>query len=314
MASAAAVTPYHPAVSLLPQPLDGPYLSMGRGAPRTSVPAYYCPNRCLQHGLRRYMQRAGSLGALDRAPRLLWHINCLELWAVHLALWQFRPLLLGKHVLVRTDNTVLLHINRLGGIRSHCMSQLARHLLLWSHTQFKSLRAAHIPGQLNRAADALSRQLTFPGEWRLHPETIRLIWSRFGQAQVDLFASPESSHCQLYFSLTEGPLGTDALAHSWPLALHKYAFPPVSLLAQTLCKFREDEEQVLLVAPHWPTRTWFLELICLAIAPPWRIPLRKDLLSQGLGTIRHPRPDLWNLHVWLLDGTWQTWVVYHWRW
>ncbi len=128
----------------------------------------------------------------------------------------------------------------------------------------------------------------------------------FGEAQVDLFASPESSHCQLYFSLTEGPLGTDALAHNWPRAFHKYAFPPVSLLAQTLCKLREDEEHVPLVAPHWPTRTWFPELISLATAPPWRIPLRKDLLSQGLGTIWHPRPDLWNLHVWLLDGTRQT--------
>ncbi len=30
--------------------------------------------------------------------------------------------------------------------------------------------------------------------------------------------------------------------------------PPVSLLAQTLCKIREDEEQVLLVAPYWPNR------------------------------------------------------------
>ncbi len=36
--------------------------------------------------------------------------------------------------------------------------------------------------------------------------------------------------------------------------------------------------------------------------------------SQGLGTIWHPRPDLWNLHVWLLDGTQQIWVVYHRRW
>ncbi len=248
-----------------------------------------------------------AASGLWTGPRLLWHINCLELWAVHLALRQFRPLLLGKHVLVRTDNTAAVsYINRLGGIRSHRMSQLARHLLLWSHMQFKSLRAVHIPGQLNRAADALSRQLTFPGEWRLHPETIRLIWSRFGEAQVDLLASPKSSHCQLYFSLTEGPLGTDALAHSWPRALRKYAFPPVSLLAQTLCKLREDEEQVLLVAPHWPTRTWFPELISLVTVPPWLIPLRKDLLSQGLGTIWHPRPDLWNLHVWLLDGTRQT--------
>ncbi len=42
-------------------------------APRTSVPAYCCHNRCLQHGLGRYMQRAGSLGALDRAPTALAH-------------------------------------------------------------------------------------------------------------------------------------------------------------------------------------------------------------------------------------------------
>ncbi len=96
--------------------------------------------------------------------------------------------------------------------------------------------------------------------------------------------------------------------------LRKYAFPPVNLLAQTLCKLRENEEQVLLVAPHWPTQTWFPELISLATTPPWRIPLRKDLLSQGLGTIWHPRPDLWNLHVWLLHGTRQTWAVYHWQW
>ncbi len=118
-------------------------------------------------------------------PRLLLHINCLELWAVHLALRQFRPLLLGKHVLVRTDNTAAVsYINRLGGIRSHHMSQVARHLLLWSHTQFKSLRAVHIPGKLNHAADALSRQITFPREWRLHPEKIWLICSRFGRSSV----------------------------------------------------------------------------------------------------------------------------------
>ncbi|KAL0173211.1 hypothetical protein M9458_033522, partial [Cirrhinus mrigala] len=58
---------------------------------------------------------------------------------------------------------------------------------------------------------------------------------------VDLFASLESSHCQLFYSLTESPLGRDALAHSWPQGL-------LNLLAQT-------EEQVLLVAPYWPTQT-----------------------------------------------------------
>ncbi|KAI2659096.1 ORF V: Enzymatic polyprotein [Labeo rohita] len=241
-------------------------------------------------------------------PRLQWHINCLELLAVLLALRRFRPTLRHKHVLVRTDSTATVaYINRQGGLRSRRMSQLARHLLLWSQTWLKSLRAVHIPGELNRAADQLSRQSTHPGEWRLHPETVQLIWSHFGEAQIDLFASPESSHCQRFYSLNEAPnsLGRDALAHSWPPG-PKYAFPPVSLLAQTLCKIREDEEQVLLVAPYWPTRTWFPELISLAAAPPWKIPLRRDLLSQGMGTIWHPRPDLWNLHVWFLDGTRQT--------
>ncbi len=124
---------HHPVVSTLPQPLDGPCLSTGRGGPRTSVPAYCCHNRCLQHGLGRYMQRADSLGALDRS-RLLWHINCLELWAVHLSLRQFRPLLFGKHVLVRTDNTAAVsYINRLGGIRSpgHPLCPLGTSLSSW---------------------------------------------------------------------------------------------------------------------------------------------------------------------------------------
>ncbi len=203
-----------------------------------------------------------------------------------------------------TDNTATVaYINHQGGLRSRCMSQLARHLLLWSQKHLRSLCAVHVPGELNRAADELSRQHALPGEWRLHPEVLQLIWRRFGDAQVDLFASPDTSHCQLFFSLSEGTLGTDALACSWPRGLRKYAFPPVSLLAQTLCKVREDEEQVLLVAPYWPNRTWFPELMLLATAPPWQIPLRRDLLSQRGGTLWHPRPDLWNLHVWSLDGT-----------
>lgn len=38
--------------------------------------------------------------------------------------------------------------------------------------------------------------------------------------------------------------------------------------------------------------------------PPWQIPLRKGLFSHGKGTIWHPRPDLWNLHVgpWTRQG------------
>ncbi len=50
---------------------------------------------------------------------LSWHINCLELRAVFLALINFLPLLRRCHVIVRTDNmAVVFHINRQGGSRS----------------------------------------------------------------------------------------------------------------------------------------------------------------------------------------------------
>ncbi|KAL0173812.1 hypothetical protein M9458_029780, partial [Cirrhinus mrigala] len=50
--------------------------------------------------------------------QLTWHINCLEMLAVFLALKHFLPDLRDCHVLVRTDNTsVVSYINHQGGLR-----------------------------------------------------------------------------------------------------------------------------------------------------------------------------------------------------
>ncbi|KAE8299768.1 hypothetical protein D5F01_LYC02185 [Larimichthys crocea] len=64
----------------------------------------------------------------------------------------------------------------------------------------------------------LSRQKPPPGEWRLDPEVVQMVWERFGRADVDLFASVVLTHCPLWFFLSEPTslLGQDALAHSWP--------------------------------------------------------------------------------------------------
>ncbi len=145
---------------------------------------------------------------------LFWHINCLELRAVFLALKYFLPVLGEHHVIVRTDNmAVVSHINRQGGSRSRTLDRLARHLLLWSQDKFLSLRAVHVPGVLNLAADFLSRQKLKPGEWMLNRQTVSQIWDLFGKAEVDLFASQESSQCPLWFSLSfPTTLGIDAFA------------------------------------------------------------------------------------------------------
>lgn len=128
-------------------------------------------------------------------PQLHWHINCLELLAVRLDLSRLRQRIRGRDVLVCTDNTATVaYINRQGGLR---MSQLASHLLLWSQMHLRSLCAIHFPGVFNQAADKLSRA-ALAGEWRLIPVAVQMIWSQFGVALVDLFASPETTHCQWF--------------------------------------------------------------------------------------------------------------------
>ncbi len=191
---------------------------------------------------------------------LFWHINCLELRAVFLALKYFLPVLGGYHIIVRMDNmAVVSHINRQGGSRLRTLDRLARHLLLWSQDKFLYLRAVHVPGVLNLAADFLLRQKLKPGEWMLNRQTVSQIWDLFGKAEVDLFASQESSQCPLWFSLNfPTTLGIDAFAHPWP-NVSLYAFPPIKLIPAVLCRVKVSSARLLLIAPFWPSQTWFSE-------------------------------------------------------
>ena len=92
-----------------------------------------------------------------RSARGLWapamkkfHINYLELMAIYLALKQFEPLLLGCHVLIKTDNTAALYyLNKQGGLSSRTLDQLAREITLWCLPRLRSIRASHVPGLLS---------------------------------------------------------------------------------------------------------------------------------------------------------------------
>ncbi len=289
----------------LPQDLQAVVRSLvpsGRSAPGAGIQTCCGIHRCLDHRLGSHVQRARSIRGLDGSPTAL---------AYQL------PRVASSTPCPEPSQRAPSAQGRSGPYGQHCdrcVYQPARRFALPSHVATRppppplESEASEVPschphprsvqsGSRRAVSSSTSRRVETPSQ------AVQLIWGRFGAAQVDLFASPETTHCQEFYSLTEATFGTDALAHSWPWGLHKYAFPPVSLLAQTLCKIREDEEQVLLVAPYWPNRTWFPELMLLATAPPWPIPLRKDLLSQRRGTLWHPRPDLWKLHVWSLDGT-----------
>ena len=54
----------------------------------------------------------------------------------------------------------------------------------------------HSRGYLNRTADLISRGGP-SHEWKLNPSIVQKLWSRFGKAEVDLFASRENTQCAL---------------------------------------------------------------------------------------------------------------------
>ncbi len=56
---------------------------------------------------------------------------------------------------------------------------------------------------------------------------------------------------------------------------------PIALLPGVLARVRRDEVSLLLVAPFWPGRVRFSDLISLLDGSPSEIPVRRDLLSQA---------------------------------
>ncbi len=183
-------SPYQGVAQLLSTPfiMAGPRFSSERGKNRCDSPSPYGHDGRINDGLGSGLRRQTGERGVDRRVPLLAHKlpgtqGCLPGFDV------FLPVLRGHHIIVRTDNmAVVSHINRQGGSRSRTLDRIARRLLLWSQYEFLSLRAVHIPGILNLAADFLSRQKLKPGEWMLNRQTVSQIWDLFGEAEVDLFA------------------------------------------------------------------------------------------------------------------------------
>ncbi len=88
------------------------------------------------------------------------------------------------------------------------------------------------------------------------------------------------------------------------------AFPPIKLIPAVLCRVKVSSARLLLIAPFWPSQIWFSELTPLLYRSPWKIPIRRDLLSQLQSRIWHPQPELWKLWVWPIQGQGLWWMFY----
>ena len=120
---------------------------------------------------------------------------------------------------------------------------------------------------------------------------------------IDLFATRLNHRLPLYVSPIpdQKALSIDALSMNWN-HIHAYAFPPFHLIPALINKIQVSQCKIVLIAPFWPSRSWFQELLGLLVSPPITLPVIPNLLEQLQGRFRHQIIDMLQLHVWDLSA------------
>ena len=237
-------------------------------------------------------------GLWDQSEALL-PVIARELLAVRHGLLHFQSFLLGTTVAVFCDNVTAVAYLRKDGAPGLLLSTPLRRRSSVGRNLFRF----DWPHSLFRGSAMFSRTLSSvlpSSEWSLNMDVFRSL-TRQWPVMIDLFATSDNHRCSIYFSPYRGPLlaGTDALLQSWD-GLLAYAFPPWSILPQVLAKLRVSYRT--LIAPYWPQRPWFVDLLQLLVAPPVTLSARPDLLFKPRSHQRYPGLHRLALHAWRLSS------------
>ena len=183
-------------------------------------------------------------------------------------------------------------IHQQDGRHSHSqvLSNLALDLWDWCIHHHMEVSAQHLPGHLNVRADRESRLLLDSSDWKLDPAVFQLILQRWGPLEIDLFASRLTYQLKQFVSWRPDPLAihSDAFSMSWH-NIQGSAFPPFALIGRCLQQIvRQNVEQLILVAPVWPSQPWYPLLLQLCIDHPLLFPMSPTLLTRDNQS--HPFP------------------------
>lgn len=186
------------------------------------------------------------------------HINYLELKAAFLALQYFTKSVQNTEILFRIDNrTAIACINKMGSVQYTHLHSIARQF--WEVCEARNLWvfASYISSKEN-IADQVSRRYSDKTELELSSEAFNTIKSKFGEPNIDLFASALNKKCQRYVSWRRDSdaFAVDAFTINWR-KFYFYAFPNFSLILRCLQKIKNDQAVGIIVVPLWPAQAWF---------------------------------------------------------
>ena len=246
----------------------------------------------------------GSLSASGRWSKSesKYHINYLELLASFHALQCFVSNSRSIHVRLALDNSAAVaYINNMGGVRSPLLDSLSRSIWEWCKLRVFSFLLSTFQGRL------IIRLIPYPGksplilEWSLNDEVFHEVISQTFIPEIDLFASRLNAKTAkfIFWHPQPGAVAVDAFSLSWG-NMNCYAFPPFSLLPRVLAKIRHDKAVVLLIAPVWPTQSWYPLLLQLSTVQPILLPRLDSILSPPHNPDQHPLRHKLDLAAWTL--------------
>ena len=218
-----------------------------------------------------------------------------EALAVQRALDAFEQILRGRHVLWRVDNAsvgfALLNLTS----RNASLRQLV--VAIWEQMQRLNIRAVirWISSEDNAEADDLSRR-TDRDDWKLNPNVFRSICNRFGEPEIDLFASRANAQVSRFCSRYNDSLAyaTDALAIRWGFN-RMYANPPWRLIPAVLRKLSTEPHGIcILILPQWTAAWWWPMLLDMAESILTIPTTPHTFLSGRSGSIRGFKQPPWD--------------------
>ena len=234
------------------------------------------------------------------------HINFKELLAAFFAVQAFYPLHRNvHHIRLKIDNsTAVANINNYGSIKSPALNQLSREFWEWCLQREIHLSAESIAGIDNCIADSLSRRENSRLEWCLNDQIFHSVCEMTFHPNLDLFASRLNAKVPLFVSWHPEPgcHSVDAFNLCWT-SYQCYAFPPFCLIGRVLSKLQRDNvHPFLLIAPIWPTQTWYPALLNLSVMKPILLPVLNNLLYLVNKPTLHPLRNKLRLAAWILSA------------
>ena len=119
---------------------------------------------------------------------------------------------------------------------------------------------------------------------------------------LDLFTTRRNRKLPLYVSPVpvDQAWAEDALAIDCT-GLQTYAYPLISIMSKVLKKILMKNCLLVLIAPAWPTQSWFCHLLETSMDHPLRFPLSPRLLKQ-MKPFFHSNPGHLKLRAWKVQG------------